>query len=85
MRTMLSGREDLIAPHPPHIMRDFMPILGKYGDLDSIDNLKVSTRSHCVDKLYEIHAMTTNKRTDNQLLLPIFPIVGACRSCLCFC
>lgn len=42
MRTMLSGREDLIAPHPPHIMRDFMPILEKYGDLDSIANLKVS-------------------------------------------
>ena len=42
MRTMLSGREDLIAPHPPHIMRDFMPILDKYGDLDSIANLKVS-------------------------------------------
>ena len=42
MRTMLSGREDLIAPHPPHIMRDFMPILSKYGDLDLKANLKVS-------------------------------------------
>lgn len=41
LRTMLGGREDLIAPHPPHIMRDFMPILPKYGDLKNISNLKV--------------------------------------------
>jgi hypothetical protein len=58
---MLSGREDLIAPHPPHIMREFMPILGEFGDLDSIDNLKVSIRS-VGKELYDIHAMTTNKR-----------------------
>lgn len=42
LRTMLSEREDLIAPHPPHIMRDFMPLLPKYGDLDDFSNLKVS-------------------------------------------
>ena len=28
--------------HPPHIMREFMPILSKFGDLEEIDNLKVS-------------------------------------------
>ena len=42
LRTMLSEREDLIAPHPPHIMRDFMSRLGKYGDLTVQENLKVS-------------------------------------------
>ena len=42
LRTMLSEREDLIAPHPPHVMRDFMPKLGKYGDLTEQKNLKVS-------------------------------------------
>jgi len=41
LRTMLSEREDLIAPHPPHIMRDFMPRLEKYGDLTEQRNLKV--------------------------------------------
>ena len=51
MRTMLSGREDLIAPHPPHIMRDFMPILSKYGDLDLNSNLKVSkTQEEAVEE-----------------------------------
>ena len=39
---MLSEREDLIAPHPPHIMRDFMPRLPKYGDLAVQANLRVS-------------------------------------------
>ena len=43
LRTMLSEREDLIAPHPPHIMRDFMPRLEKYGDLSKQNNLKVCT------------------------------------------
>ena len=42
LRTMLSEREDLIAPHPAHIMRDFMPKLGMYGDLTVQANLKVS-------------------------------------------
>ena len=41
LRTMLSEREDLIAPHPPHIMRDYMPRLGKYSDLNTQSNLKV--------------------------------------------
>jgi len=42
LRTMLSEREDLIAPHPPHIMRDFMPKLVTYGCLSDQKNLKVS-------------------------------------------
>ena len=42
LRTMLGEREDLIAPHPPHIMRDFIPILPKFGNLDDLPNLKVS-------------------------------------------
>ena len=41
LRTMLAGREDVIAPHPPHILRDFMPILPKYGNLENMPNLKV--------------------------------------------
>ena len=41
LRTMLGEREDLIAPHPPHILREFLPILSKFGDLEEIENLKV--------------------------------------------
>ncbi|KAL7545138.1 hypothetical protein ACHAWF_008492 [Thalassiosira exigua] len=45
LRTLLAEREDLIAPHPPHILRDFMPRLGRYGDLTEQMNLKVSNCS----------------------------------------
>jgi len=41
LRTMLDEREDLAGPHPPHIMRDFMPILNKFGDLDNGERLRV--------------------------------------------
>jgi len=41
LRTMLGEREDLAGPHPPHILRDFMPILGKFGDLEEEDNLEI--------------------------------------------
>jgi len=47
LRTMLGQREDLIAPHPPHIMRDFLPIICKFGDLDDIDNLKILVDHVC--------------------------------------
>ena len=49
LRTMLSEREDLIAPHPPHIMREFMPQLKKFGDLTLQKNLRV-----CILPLYLI-------------------------------
>jgi len=41
LRTMLDEREDLASPHPPHIMRDFMPILDKFGNLDDPERLRV--------------------------------------------
>ena len=47
LRTMLSEREDLIAPHPPHIMREFMSRLKKFGDLTLQNNLRV-----CILLLY---------------------------------
>mmetsp|Transcript_9087 Transcript_9087/g.19584 ORF Transcript_9087/g.19584 Transcript_9087/m.19584 type:complete len:854 (-) Transcript_9087:175-2736(-) len=47
LRTMLSEREDLAGPHPPHILRDFFPILGKFGDLDDEDNLEILVDHVC--------------------------------------
>ena len=41
LRTMLDEREDLASPHPPHIMRDFMPILDKFGNLDDPEYLRI--------------------------------------------
>ena len=41
LRTMLDEREDLASPHPPHIMREFMPILDKFGDLSDEKNFRI--------------------------------------------
>ena len=38
---MLDEREDLAGPHPPHIMRDFMPIIDKFGDLSLDENFRI--------------------------------------------
>jgi len=44
---MLSEREDLAGPHPPHILRDFFPILDKFGDLENVDNLSILVDHGC--------------------------------------
>jgi serine/threonine protein kinase len=47
LRTMLDEREDLVGPHPPHMLRDFMPIIDKFGDLSTDHNLKVLVDHVC--------------------------------------
>ena len=39
LRTILNEREDLAGPHPPHILRDFVPILAKFGDVSHPEQL----------------------------------------------
>jgi hypothetical protein len=50
LRTMLGEREDMIAPHPPHIMRDYMPLLPTFGNLEVEEgaNLKVRKYVSCI-------------------------------------
>lgn len=33
LRVMLDGIPEIVAPHPPHILQRFLPLLPKYGDL----------------------------------------------------
>lgn len=33
LRVMLDGIREIVAPHPPHILQRFLPLLPKYGDL----------------------------------------------------
>ncbi|MEN8226223.1 MAG: sulfotransferase [Bacteroidota bacterium] len=37
LRVMLNQLPEVVAPHPPHILQNFLPIIDKYGDLE-IDN-----------------------------------------------
>lgn len=38
LRLMLNQHSQIAAPHPPHIMQTFMPLLPKYGDLSVAKN-----------------------------------------------
>ena len=38
LRVMLDGIREIAAPHPPHILQRFLPLLPKYGDLESTSN-----------------------------------------------
>ncbi|CAK0900457.1 unnamed protein product [Prorocentrum cordatum] len=41
LRTMMDEREDIAGPHPPHIFDNFLPILGKFGDLGLATNREI--------------------------------------------
>ena len=47
LRTMLDQREDLVGPHPPHVMREFMPIIAKFGDLSQDDSFGILVDHVC--------------------------------------
>lgn len=38
LRLMLNQLPEISAPHPPHILKTFFPILGQYGDLNTDGN-----------------------------------------------
>ena len=44
---MLDQREDIVAPHPPHVVRDFMPIIDKFGPLCDDGNFLVLVDHVC--------------------------------------
>lgn len=48
LRTMLDDREDLAGPHPPHMMRDILPIIDKFGDLSIDENFRVLVDHVCI-------------------------------------
>ncbi len=40
LRLMLNQIPEIAAPHPPHILKRMMPLVGKYGDLTEQDNFE---------------------------------------------
>lgn len=47
LRTMLDQREDLVGPHPPHVMREFMPLISKFGDLSQDESFDILVDHVC--------------------------------------
>ncbi len=47
LRTMLDQREDLGCPHPPHMMREYIPLLPNFGDLNIELNYRILVDHVC--------------------------------------
>jgi len=47
LRVMLNQQPEIVAPHPPHILQNFLPIIDKYGDLKIDDNFKQLIEDIC--------------------------------------
>jgi len=41
LRLMLNQLPEISAPHPPHILKTFFPLLDRYGDLNQINNFRL--------------------------------------------
>jgi hypothetical protein len=47
LRVMLNQLSEISAPHPPHILKTFFPLIGKYGNLEIADNFRALINDVC--------------------------------------
>lgn len=47
LRVMLNQHPQITAPHPPHILKRFMPLQASYGDLQNTNNFKLLVDDIC--------------------------------------
>lgn len=47
LRVMLDGLDGVTAPHPPHILQRFLPLMDKYGDLNDDNNFLQLAKDIC--------------------------------------
>ena len=59
IRLMLNQLDELVAPHPPHILKTFYPLLHLYGDLNDENNFFRLVEDVC--KLVELNPVPWKK------------------------
>jgi len=59
LRLILNESPSIAAPHPPHILQRFMPLLPVYGNLDNNNNFKKLINDVC--KLVELNPVPWDK------------------------
>ena len=59
LRLILNESPDIAAPHPPHILQRFMPLLPVYGDLDNDKKFKKLVSDVC--RLVELNPVPWEK------------------------
>lgn len=48
LRLLLNQYPEIVAPHPPHILQRFLPLLPQYGDLSVPENMTALTNDVCL-------------------------------------
>jgi len=56
LRLMLNQIDGIAAPHPPHILQRFMPLIPQYGDLNQTDNFRLLVDDIC--RLVELNPVS---------------------------
>jgi hypothetical protein len=59
LRLMLSQLPGMFAPHPPHVLLTFYPLMGLYGDLEQDANFKALIEDVC--RLIELNPVPWDK------------------------
>ena len=59
LRLILNESSDIAAPHPPHILQRFMPLLPVYGSLENVKSFKKLIDDVC--KLVELNPVPWDK------------------------
>jgi hypothetical protein len=82
LRLMLNELDSVVAPHPPHILERFFPLLSYYGNLDKNDNFKMLVKDVC--KLTELNPVPWNielnpkkiyERCSKHTLIEVFKVL----------
>ena len=47
LRVMLNQLPEISAPHPPHILKTFFPLMPRYGDIKNVDNFNLLVSDIC--------------------------------------
>ena len=72
LRVMLDGIREIAAPHPPHILQRFLPLLPKYGDLTDQSNFYRLAQDVC-------ELVTVNPVPWEGITIRADEVVAACR------
>jgi hypothetical protein len=62
LRLILNQHPSIAIPHPPHILKDMMPLEPRYGDLSRDENFRALVRD--VVRLVELHFSPWDVRVD---------------------
>ena len=85
LRTMLNQLPEITAPHPPHILKTFEPLLPVYGNLQNDDNFSILVNDVCTwvelnPVPWNINGLDRNKvqnRCKTNSLIELFYVIYA--------